>query len=1762
MPTLWKRLCAFRPVPTLLLIATAVSLVIGLGREPSGGSFTAIYKGNQLLLSIPYQAKHTGSGTLTLEILDPEDQVLGRAERPARVAGGDGEWKQELRPDAPLALEDIVWDRVRYRFTYRGEADTALEGIRPVSEILLRPTVHVIGQSSYLAGAPAAVRVVVSDSANREIPGNATVRVELLAANQQARRLFDGPVNSRGTVEARFRFPAGLAGNYQLHFVAETPLGTAENTQPVRIESKASILLTTEKRMYQPGQTVHVRSLALDRSDHHAMGNGRLTFEIRDPRGNKVLKKETQTDEFGVASTDFRLADEVNLGAYQLHVLTGDPASPTNTADLTFNVDRYVLPKFKVAITLTEKNGKPQRDYRPGDHVTGTVQANYFFGKPVDHAAIVIKASSMDVELTDVALDNGHTDKNGAYHFDFRLPTYFAGRPLNSGTAPVLLEATVKDTSGHSEMHDEAIIVSESPLLVTAIPEGGTLVPGLENQVFLLTSYADGTPALTDMQVHVSGAADQHVTTDERGVAIVRITPGTEKEPLKVKADDRRGSRVSTTVPLQPRAGTDQVLLRPDRAVYRAGEVMVLRVFSTAQSGSAYVDVVKDGQTVLTKDVDLTGGNAQLRVTATPELSGTLDLNVYRFGSDGHAIGDHRLVFVQPAGELHVEAVADSRVYKPGAEARVQFKVTNEHGEGVHAVLGLQVVDEAVFALTEKQPGFAKTFFLLEHELLKPRYEIHSLSWPDVVDPHIEPTAAVRDRDARALLSATYIVNPNQINLTFGQEVPQQKAAEYAERYRDSFEERAAELAARLKDANARVSQENARLSDAAESAAKQGTGIRDAWGTEIRIDSQRRGNNNPFYRVVSAGPDRLFGTGDDLTAFINVRSGMLLEGQWRSSIQVKMEHESGGLKDVAEVTGTVRDVTGAAIPRAKVAAAQTGEVANRRTVSDREGHFQFRNMTPGSYEIEITAPGFAPAKRWVSLKARDTAALAGALTVGTAMQEVRLEAGDRMARDMFFTAFQPKEAMVANGAMELAMRAPAPPRPTAAPVATSGGAAGNGIAAQETHVRSYFPEALFINPEIITDRNGVASVTIPIADSITTWRMAMLASTTSGMLGSSEASLKVFQDFFVDLDLPVTLTQGDRVSIPVAVYNYAGERGDVKLSLERNDWFALDGDQGEKELAVEAGRVGGSSFTVEAKRIGHYRLKLSAVMRGATQRRDIVVREIEVVPNGREQNTIFNGHLDSAAQQTVRFPTAAIADASRIFVRLYPGPLSQVIEGMDAILQMPGGCFEQTSSSTYPNVLALDYMKRTKKLTPEVHAKADGYIANGYQRLLTFEVQGGGFSWFGNAPANKILTAYGLMEFHDMAQVHDVDPKVIERTSNWLVAQQEENGTWKPDQSFINEGATTRFNSDLMRITAYIAWSLENSGYRGPALDRAQHYLADHLDQRLDSYTLAVLANFAVEYSVIENSKSNAFARQVMQMLIEARLEKDKQSYWNAEETGVFARGTSATIETTGLAVQALLKWRQAPEITRQALAFIASKKDANGAWGTTQATIMALRALLTASEGTGEATGDVEITLNGKLVEKLALTKANGDLFHQFVLPGIRVAEPNNIDIRFHGSGSLGYQVVGRYFVPWEFTAQDEPLSISVDYDRTKLAENETVNATATIKNNLNQSAKMVMVDLGIPPGFELLTDDLDAFKEKTKGLKVGSLEKFSLTATQAILYFNGFDAISTVKLHFRLRAKYPIRARNFESRVYEYYDPAMTATARPQQFEVRGR
>ncbi len=197
-------------------------------------------------------------------------------------------------------------------------------------------------------------------------------------------------------------------------------------------------------------------------------------------------------------------------------------------------------------------------------------------------------------------------------------------------------------------------------------------------------------------------------------------------------------------------------------------------------------------------------------------------------------------------------------------------------------------------------------------------------------------------------------------------------------------------------------------------------------------------------------------------------------------------------------------------------------------------------------------------------------------------------------------------------------------------------------------------------------------------------------------------------------------------------------------------------------------------------------------------------------------------------------------------------------------------------------------------------------------------------------------------------------------------------------------------------------------------------------------------------------------------------------------------------------------------------------------------------MRALVLASEQSGaNAHGTVDVLLNGAKVASLDVNKDNNDLLHQFVLAGVAERGDNEVELRFalgEGGMKLTRSQAGTS-VPWRADGEDEPLAIDVRYDRTRLAQDEIVTGTATIRNNTGNSAKMVMmVDLGIPPGFELLSEDLQSLVARTVDAKSGRLEKFNMTATQAILYFDSIAPKDSFEVRFRLRAKYPIRVNGF--------------------------
>src|SRR5262249_24331763 len=115
----------------------------------------------------------------------------------------------------------------------------------------------------------------------------------------------------------------------------------------------------------------------------------------------------------------------------------------------------------------------------------------------------------------------------------------------------------------------------------------------------------------------------------------------------------------------------------------------------------------------------------------------------------------------------------------------------------------------------------------------------------------------------------------------------------------------------------------------------------------------------------------------------------------------------------------------------------------------------------------------------------------------------------------------------------------------------------------EPVRIREWFPETLLWKPELITDDHARATLDVDLAASITTWRLTGSAVSADGRLGAMQTSLRVFQPFFVDLNLPVSLTRNDEVAVPVVVYNYLDKPQTVKLTLQEDKddaWFTLQG--------------------------------------------------------------------------------------------------------------------------------------------------------------------------------------------------------------------------------------------------------------------------------------------------------------------------------------------------------------------------------------------------------------------------------------------------------------------------------------------------------------------------------------------------------------------------------------------------------------------------
>jgi hypothetical protein len=1467
----------------------------------------------------------------------------------------------------------------------------------------LTPTpwnLEVLGQRTGIPGSPASLRVRVVNEQTGTAASGIPVALYLVDPQKRAEavKLAEFVTDQHGTGRLGFRWPEWSDGEYQLQVVAQTPGQPEELTESVRLKREWKLMLSTDKPVYQPGQTIHMRALALRRPDLRPETGRQAVFRVTDPKGNVIFKRTDVTSRFGIVSADCELANEILLGGYRITCEVGNTVSET-----TVEVARYTLPKFKVEIDLDEPY------YQPGAKVRGTVFANYFYGKAVT-GSVEIEVLTQEIRPTRLKRFEVRMNRQGEAPFEFTLPDKLIGTETESGDARIEIVARVTDTAGQSQERRTTRIVTARPLRLLLLPENGTLVQGVPNRIYVYATYVQGRPA-AGCRLKVRDLSEE-ITTNDLGIAVFEMTPQQETVEVTVTAVDRAGLTASRSqVFLCGQVPDRDFLIRTDKAVYVGGETLRLTVLGAGVE-PVFVDLIRDGQTILTTTVEVRDGKGEYEFDLPADLFGNVDIVAYRFGDAGLAVRKSRSIFVKQAQELKIATVINQEEFRPGQRASIGFEITDAEGKPTPGAISLAIVDEAVFSVLNQMPGMEKTFFTLEQERLKPIYAIY--------DWHPDHPGRRRGRDWDDFEVALF-TQLGQVDMV-----------------RTPLPDPVREQAARPAPTPGLNALYSLRL---ASYPAKQ---------TEIaEVRKQGEGRLFTLWAAYYAG----------LALILYVALWLFVRPMWVVF----------AINGVLLLVGCVGGLL----------------VLSMLVMAGGKASALMEQVAAGRFEAKLAAPEAAPGGR---------------------------EAGP-----------------------------------------------GEGTPAATIRVREYFPETLLWRPEIITDDNGFAQIEVDLADSITTWRLTAGAVAGDGRLGGLQTGIRVFQPFFVDLNLPTTLTRGDEVSIPVVVSNYLNQEQQVEIRLELQPWFELVDGEAEQTLRLEPNQVLSRSYRLRVKQVGQHTLQVTAKSRFLG---DAVKRSIEVVPDGVPVEQVVNGNLQQPVAADLELPANAIEGSGKLLVKIYPTAFSQLIEGLEGIFRQPYGCFEQTSSTTYPNVLALSYLRKTGQSLPHVEAKARQYIHLGYQRLLGFEVQGGGFDWFGDPPANLVLTAYGLMEFQDMAEVHDVDPNLIARTRAWLLRKRNPDGSWTPEVRKLHLGdpAAAR-DPDLERYltTAYIAWAVFGSGKREATEESAptrRYLLARQPHEFEDAYVLALACNAMLACRTPEAQLHPYLER------LDALKKTDgdgKLVWWTQEprqRTLFLAQGDNGSVEATALALIALIESGKFPASVRGGLTRLTQSRDPNGIFGTTQGTVLALKALLA---GTGRVLGDgqerrIEIVL-GEHRQEVVIPADQNEVMQQIDLSGRLGPGRNALRIAETTGTASNFQIVFRHHVPDpDQPPPQEPLTITVEYDKTNLAVGDTVQVVAQIRNNLDRELPMVILDLPIPAGFAVVSEDWQEM------VRQGQIEKFQTNPRSVVVYLRDLPPNRELRLRYPLQATMPVKVTVPGARVYEYYNADRQGRSRTLTVEVQ--
>ena len=719
------------------------------------------------------------------------------------------------------------------------------------------------------------------------------------------------------------------------------------------------------------------------------------------------------------------------------------------------------------------------------------------------------------------------------------------------------------------------------------------------------------------------------------------------------------------------------------------------------------------------------------------------------------------------------------------------------------------------------------------------------------------------------------------------------------------------------------------------------------------------------------------------------------------------------------------------------------------------------------------------------------------------------------------------------------------------------------------TVVRNYFPETWYWNPCLLTNDDGHVNISLTAPDSITSWNVDAIASTVDGMLGTATASLTVFQSFFIDPDIPVSVVRGDRFDLKVQIYNYNNYSQQVNVTLTEEPWFDLLSPATET-IMVPDNYVSYVNFTIVATSVGWHTVSVHGESALAN---DTVEKPMRVVPDGTKDKTLFNGEVENGTiTETLTLYPKRIEGSENAWVKLQGSVDAVLLEGVDSFIQFVTGCGEQSLSMLSIDILAYDTVNRLGT-SPEKLFEYESMVNQGLMHELTYleaanNGKGRGIVWFpGDQDVHPWLTAWGLIAFQDAINAgFGLDEDIIEDMQSWLISIQNDDGSWEFPDWGIYEFNNPLLKSKKIAATAYIARALLRSGIEtsDQSIVHAMGYIGDHIQEVWnDSFSLA-LSLIVLQTGGGSTSVRSSAATQLDSL----KAQLNDTYYWSSSTNLVSDNGeglwagnawggqsSARVIETTGYATTALKGEGTYGSVVQGGVKYLLDHRSELGGWFSTQDTIVAFHTLKECSGASAIQNVHVQVSVEGVEIFNITMDEFNRDVTYYVDLRP-HLQNITNISITCTGVGALLYSIYLEQYVPWPTAPESSPyLTLTVTYDTTTIQLDDTVTAHMyLLYDGPAPVIKMILVDLRAPMGLSFELGDFEALRT------AGVINAYDSNDRQVLVYLTDLESGVPIEFDYSLVAEMPIRSTVQEISAWDMYDPGnLRSEVLPVVFEV---